>query len=340
MLRVRERRTMKVALLTGLIVGLLALPRCAEAQQAPRLPVIGYLSSAEASAFAPGRPFAYRLDKFREGLRELGYVEGQNVTVEYRYAEARIDRLPRLAAELGGLPVDVIAALGPAALRAAKNATKSIPIVAVDFESDPVAAGFVASIARPAGNITGAFLDQAELSGKWLELLKEAVPRLAQAAVLWDSATPSDQLNAILAAAKRLTVTLQRLEVRGPDDFDAAFAAATKNRAEAIVILPSPLMSRSGERLARLAATRRLPTISMFRESAVAGCLMSYGPNLAEGFRRLGSFTGRILRGARPEGMPVERPTRFEFVINLKTAKTLGLTIAPSLSARADEVIQ
>lgn len=337
------RRAMKLAVLAltaCLTVGLFAALLSAEAQQEPRLPVVGYLSSGEASAFAPGGPFAYRVEKFREGLRELGYVDGTNMTVKYRYAEARIDRLPRLAAELVSLRVDVIAAIGPAALKAAKSTTASIPIVAVDFESDPVTEAFVTNIARPGGNITGAFLDPAELSGKWLELLKEAIPRIAQVAVLWDSATPSDHLKAITLAARALAVTLQTLEVRAPEDFEAAFAAATKGRAEAVVLLLSPLVSRNGARLATLAAARRLPTVTMFRESAAAGCLMAYGPSLADGFRRLGTFAGRVLKGARPAVLPVERPTRFEFVINLRTAKALGVTIPPSLLARADEVIQ
>jgi putative tryptophan/tyrosine transport system substrate-binding protein len=329
-----------LGLLTILAIVLLGMAFDAQAQQRERPPLIGYLSSAEASGFAPGRPFAYRLEKFHEGLRESGYVEGEGLRIEYRYAEGRVERLPALAAELVGLRADVIVTLGPAALKAAKGVTRSLPIVALDFESDPIAAGYVASIARPGANITGAFLDQAELSGKWLELLREAVPALARVAVLWDSATPADHMKAINMAGRALKVTMQTLEVTGLNDFEGAFVSATKGRADAMMILSSPLVSRNGGRLASLALARRLPTISMFRESATAGLLMAYGPDLAEGFRRAGSFAARILKGARPSDMPVERPTRFQLVINTRTAKALALTMPPALLARADEVIQ
>ncbi len=320
-------------------VSLLATPFAAEAQTG-KAPRVGYLSSGFASQTAPTGHLAYLVKEFREGMGELGYVEGQNVAIEYRFAEGRVDRLPDLAAELVGLRVDVIVVIGPVALNAAKRATRTTPLVAVDYESDPVAAGFVASFGRPGGNISGIFLDQADLSGKWLQLLKEAVPRLSRVAVLWDSATPSHQLDAIKLAAPALTVTLQALEVRGLTDFEGAFTAAAKNRAQAVVFLSSPLVFRNGTRLANLAVARRLPTISLFRESATAGCLMAYGPSLAWGYRRVGAFAGGILKGVSPSDMPVERPARFELVINLKTAKALGLTIPPSLLARADHVIE
>jgi putative ABC transport system substrate-binding protein len=272
-------------------------------------------------------------------MGELGYVEDRNLAIDYRFAEGRTDRLPELAAELIGLRVDVIIALGPAAVEAAKARTATVPIVASDLESDPVAAGFVASLARPGGNITGTFLDQAEISGKWLELLKTAIPKLSRVAVLWDSTTPSHQLKALKMGAPALAVTLQTLAVRGPEDFQGAFTAAARQHAQGVVMLSSPSVLRSGARLADLAATRRLPTISMFRQNAVAGCLMSYGPSLTDRYRRIGSFAARILKGARPTDLPIERPVTFELVINLKTAKALGLTIPPSLLARADQII-
>jgi putative tryptophan/tyrosine transport system substrate-binding protein len=234
----------------------------------------------------------------------------------------------------------VVITVGPAALRAAKSATVPVPIVAIDMESDPAAAGFVIRLARPGGNITGVFLDQAELSGKWPELLKEINPRLSRVAVFWDSSTPPYQLDAIKAGGKSMAMELQTLRVGGPQDFEGAFAAAAKSHAQAIMLLSSPFISISGSRVANLAAVRRLATISMFRENVTAGCLMAYGPNLADGWRLVGSFAGRILKGTKPADLPVERPTRFGLVINLKTAKALGRTIPQSLLQRADEIIQ
>jgi putative ABC transport system substrate-binding protein len=236
--------------------------------------------------------------------------------------------------------VDVIVTPGPSAIDAAKSVTGTVPIVAIDFESDPVAARYAASFAKPGGNITGVFLDHAELSGKWLDLLKEAVPKLGRVAVLWDTSTPTHQLNAIKVAAKVLALKIDTLEVRRLNDFEGAFGAAAKMRAQGVVILSSPLLSRHGPELAAAAIAKRLPTISLFREHATGGCLMSYGPSLADGYRRLGSLAGRILKGAKPADLPIEQPTKFELVINLKTAKALGLTIPPSLLARADQVIE
>ena len=315
-------------------------PLVGEAQSSGNLPRVGVLSSGFASHSAIGGQFAYVYLAIREGLRENGYVDGQNLTIEYRFAEGRIDRLVGLAGELVSLNVNVILALGVVVLRAVKNVTATVPIVVIDLETDPVSAGFAASLARPGGNITGTFLDQPELAGKWLELLKEAVPKLSRAAVLWDSTTASDQLNAIVVASKALAVKLQTLEVRDLNEFERAFAAATKGGAQAIVILSSPLVVRNGARLADLAARRRLSTIALFSELATAGCLMSYGPSLADMYRHLGYISGSVLKGARPGDTPIQRPTKFELVINLKTAKALGLTIPQSLLLRADHVIQ
>jgi putative ABC transport system substrate-binding protein len=318
--------------LVAMAISMLAAPLAAGAQQ-DRIARIGFLDQFSG-------PLPDLLSAFRESMRELGYVEGRNLAIDYRFAEGRTDRLPELAVELTGLPVDVIIALGPAALKAAKLRTATVPIVASDLESDPVAAGFVASWARPGGNITGTFLDQAEISGKWLELLKAAIPKLSRVAVLWDSTTPSHQLKALTMGVRALAVTLQTLAVRGPEDFQGAFTAAARQHAQGVVMLSSPLVLRSGARLADLAATRRLPTVSMFRQNTLAGCLMSYGPRLADRYRRIGSFAARILNGAKPADLPIEQPTQFELVINLKTAKALGLTIPPSLLLRADEVVQ
>ena len=283
---------------------------------------------------------AHVLQALRDGLAEFGYVEKQNVAIEYRWAEERTERLAALVAELVERRVDVIVIPGPSAIDAAKSVTGTVPIVAIDFESDPVAARYAASFAKPGGNITGVFLDHAELSGKWLDLLKEAVPKLGRVAVVWDTSTPTYQLNAIKVAAKVLALKIDTLEVRRLNDFEGAFGAAAKMRAQGVVILSSPLLSRHGPELAAAAIAKRLPTISLFREHATGGCLMSYGPSLADGYRRLGSLAGRILKGAKPADLPIEQPTKFELVINLKTAKALGLTIPPSLLGRADEVIQ
>jgi putative tryptophan/tyrosine transport system substrate-binding protein len=218
--------------------------------------------------------------------------------------------------------------------------------VAIDFESDPVAEGFVASLARPGRNITGTFLDQADLSGKWRELLKEISPKLTRVALFWDSSAPSYQLDAIRASGRSMAMEMQTLRVGaaaparpgGGPDFEGPFAAAAKGHAQAIVLRSSPLVSMSGPRLANLAVTKGLPTISMFRENAAAGCLVAYGPSLLDGWRRLGWFAGRILKGTKPADLPIDRPRRFELILNLKTAKALGLTIPPSLLLRADEV--
>jgi len=318
------------AFLGTLASGLVAAP-LASAVEPVRIGILSPLAAPIQSSV---------LTAFRERLAELSYVDGQNLAIEYRFAEERLARVPNLAAELIGMGVKVIISIGPAVLKAVKSATATVPIVAIDFESDPVAAGFVASIARPGGNVTGTFLDQAELSGKWLELLKETTPKLARVAVAWDSSTPPYQLNAIKASAQSVGVDLLALTIKGLDDFDGAFAQASRSHAQAMVILSSPLVSRVGARLANLAARRHLPTISMFRENVTAGCLMAYGPSLVDGWRSLGSFAGRILKGTPPAELPIERPTRFELVVNLKTAKGLGLTIPPSLLQRADQAIE
>jgi len=307
--------------------------------ESAKLARIGYLSGGTSAGVAPGGTAEHIVKAWRETLGELGYAEGRNLAIESRFAEGDVERLPALADELIRQRIDVIVAIGPAPLKAARAATSTLPIVAIDLETDPVAAGFLSSLARPGGNITGLFLDQPELAGKWLELLRDAVPNVSRAGAVWDSTTPRHQLEAIENAARSLGVRLQRLSIRDPADLEPAFAAAARGRVQGIVILSSPMMTRYGRRFAELAIERRLPTISLFRELAVAGCLIAYGPSQVEMFRRLGVVTGRLLKGARPADVPVERPARFDLVVNLTTAKALGLKLPQSLLLRADEVI-
>ena len=315
--------------------GLLAAPLTAEAQPAANVARIGWLGFGGPSS---------RTEAFLQGLRDLGYVEGRNVVVEYRSAEGKLEHLPTLAAELISLKVDVIVAQSTAAALAAKQATRAIPIV-FGAVSDPVATGLVASFARPGGNVTGSSFFAPELVGKSMELLKQVVPGVARVAILWQppafaEAQGKALLTAAEAAAQTLRVRLQVVEARGPDDFDRAFSEMTKGRAEALAVLTSATFPQGRRRLVDLAAKSRRPVIYPFREDVEAGGLMSYGPNVSDLFRRAATFVDKILKGAKPADLPVEQPTKFELVINLKTAKALGLTIPPSLLARADEVIQ
>ena len=277
---------------------------------------------------------------FREALAVFGYVAGRNLILDERYANERRERVPGFVTELIARQVRVLIAVGPYVVKIAHNLDTRTPTVAIDLESDPVAAGFVKSLARPGGNLTGMFLDQADLTGKWLQLLKEISPKLSRVAVVWDSSTPSYQLEALKASAKSVAVELETLVIASRDDFKDAFRAASNSHSEAVVILSSPLVSSYGDLLASLSTAHHLATVSMFRENVTAGCLMSYGPSLVDGWRRLGSFAGRILNGAKAADLPIERPTTFEFIINSKTARALNLTIPPSLLARADQVIQ
>jgi ABC-type uncharacterized transport system substrate-binding protein len=275
---------------------------------------------------------------FQEGLRELGYVEGQNIVIERRWAGGDPDRLPALATDLVRLKVDVIFA-GGGTIDAVKRATGTIPIVFMT-EGDPVESGFVASLARPGGNITGLTVLADELAGKRLELLKEAIPRISRIAVLRHSTSDVSHLRATEAAAPSLRLQLQILEVKEPKDFDSAFRAAKEGRADALIELPSSFLSTHKKPLVDLAATSRLPAIWEHSLFAEAGGLMAYGPNLPELYRRAATYVDKILKGAKPSDLPVEQPTKFELVINLKTAKALGLTIPESVLIRADEVIQ
>jgi putative tryptophan/tyrosine transport system substrate-binding protein len=322
-------------LLTSL-AGVLAAPLAAEAQQADKIARIAYLApNIAASLHLPGA--------FRQGLRDLGYVEGRNVVIEYRDAEGKFERLPALAAELVALKVDVIVVGGTPHALAAKQATRTLPIV---FASPPapVESGLVTSLARPGGNVTGLAGHAPELVGKRLELLKQAVPGVSRVAFLWQPGVIGDRpardmLNEAEVAARALGVRLQFVEARGREDFDGAFSEMTREHAGAVTVLSSSMFFDERRRLVDLAAKNRLPALYATRESVDAGGLMSYGPNLADVFRRAATYVDRILKGAKPADLPVEQ-LKYELAINLKIAKALGLTIPPSLLARADTVIE
>ena len=329
-------RLRTLGLILTLALGILAAPLAADAQQAGKVFRIGYL--------APGSPSSATgsLEAFRQGLRELGYVEGRNIVIEYRWAEGRHERLPDLAADLVRLKVDVIVAVATTPPHAAKKATTTIPIVMTNH-ADPVGSGLVASLARPGGNITG-MADTAglEIFGKQLELLKEAVPGVSRVAVIWN---PTNQahplwLGEVKVAARSLRVQLQILEARGPDEFESAFAAMTRERAGALFVLRDAMFLLHRTRIAELAAKSRLPAMYGLRPNVEAGGLMFYGASLPDLIRRAATYVDKILKGAKPGDLPVEQPTRFELVVNLKTAKALGLTIPQSVLFRADKVIE
>jgi putative ABC transport system substrate-binding protein len=267
-------------------------------------------------------------------------VEGQTIAIEYRYAAAQLERLRDHASELVRLPVDVLVASSSPAVQAARQATQTIPIVALDSETDPVASGLAASLAQPGGNLTGVFLDHPELGGKWLELLREAMPADPRVAVLWDAAMHPVPLRATEVVARSVGVPLSILEVHGPHELASAFDALTRARNSALLVFQSPMLFEHHPQIAALAVASRLPTIALFREFAQAGGLLSYGPNIQEVFRHAAVFIDKILKGAKPGELPIERPYKFELVINLKTAQALGLTIPPTLLFQADEVIR
>jgi putative ABC transport system substrate-binding protein len=320
-------------LLTSL-AGALVAPLAAEGQQAATIPRIGFLSSTT--------PLPGLIEAFRQGLGELGWVEGRNIVIDYRFSEGRFDQLSRLAAELVRLKVDVIVARPTPAAVAAKNATGTIPIVMLNV-GDPVGLGLIASLARPGGNVTGlTYSVGSETVGKGLELLGQVVPKLRHVAVLSNPANPSHPLamETVKAAARSLGVRLQILEARGPNEFEGAFAAMARNRVQALYVVPDSMFVLHGAQLADFAAKNQLPSMHGASSHVEAGDLMSYGPNAAALYRRAAVFVDRILRGSRAADLPVEQPTTFELVINLKTAKALGLTIPPSLLARADQVIE
>ena len=326
-----------VTRLIAAIFLLAAAPVAAEAQQpGARVYQVGWLQGGSASDYP-----SQTLDAFRHGLREFGWVEGRNIVLVYRFAESKVDRLPELAAELVRMKVDVILATTPGVVAAAKNASKTIPIVMV-YGPDPVATGLVATLARPGGNITGLTSLSADLSVKQLELLKEMVPGLSRVGVLWNPTNPwhAAGVKRVEIASQALGLRLQVVGVRGPDEFDAAFAAMARERAGAILGLPDPMTFAHRARLADLAAKHRLPTMNGVTAYTEAGGLASYWPDGAEMFRRAAGYVHKILSGARPGDLPIEQPTKFELVINLKTAKRLGLRIPPPVLARADRVLE
>jgi putative tryptophan/tyrosine transport system substrate-binding protein len=329
---------MRHCLIRPILTGALSLSIAAflgNAQSLKALARIGYLSAN----VAPAAPI---LEAFRQGLGELGWIEGQNIALEWRSTAGQDELLPELLHELLQRKVDIIVAGGPQATRAAKHMTSTIPIVMVGGDPDPVAAGLVASLARPGGNLTGLATAPPELlRGKQFELLKEAVPGISRAALLWDpAATALDLVQAIDGAARVLAVELHLLKVRSPDDLEEAFATAKRQRSEALLIVESPLLTLHRARVAALALENRLPAMALFSEFAEAGCLITYGPNFTEQARRAAVYVDKILKGAKPSDLPVELPMRFELVINLKTAKALGLTMPASVLFQADRVIR
>jgi putative tryptophan/tyrosine transport system substrate-binding protein len=326
----------KAGLLSILIaVVLLAVAVIAEAQQPKKVPRIGFLATVSPSTISD------RVEAFRQGLRELGYVEGKNIVVEWRYAEGKLDRLPALAAELVRLKTDIIVTAGPQATRRAKEATVTIPIV-MGFDNDPVGSGFVASLPRPGGNITGLSTLAPEISGKQLELLKEIVPKLSRVAVLGDSNEPGNAqaLKEVELAAGAFKVQLQYLDVLNLKDIENSFQSASKQRAGAVIVLAGPVMPAHRTEVVNLAAKNRLPAMYFRSDFVEAGGLMTYNVNYNDLFRRAATFVDKILKGRTPADLPIEQSTKFELIINLKAAKQIGLTIPPNVLARADRVIR
>ena len=317
------------------IAGVIGSVHLVEAQQATKVPRIGYLDAVSLSANAA------RTEAFRQGLRDLGYVEGKNIVIEWRSADGKRDRLPALAAELVGLKVDVIVTAGAAITPLAKKATATIPIVMTQ-DSDPVGTGLVVSLARPSGNITGLSNFAPELSGKRLEILREVVPKLSRVAVLGPSTGPTNApvIREIELAAKALKLELQYLDVLAPKDIETAFRAANKGRAQAVLTLGSPILVSQRAQIIDLAVKHRLPAVYHSYLFVEPGGLMFYGVNLLDLDRRAATYVDKILKGAKPADLPIEQPTKFDLVINLKTAKQIGLTIPPSVLARADRVIK
>jgi putative ABC transport system substrate-binding protein len=307
----------------------------AEAQQPKKVPRIGVLSVTSPESIPA------RISAFRQGLRQLGYVEGKNIVVEYRYADGKLDRMPALAAEMVRLNVEVVLTGGSAATRPAKEATATIPIVMAQ-DTDPVGNGFVASLARPRGNITGLSIVAPELSGKQLELLKETVPKLSRVVVPSNPNEPSymQMRKATELAAKALKIQVQFMDARRPKDVETAFREAAKIRADAVLVPTMPIIASQRAQIADLALKNRLPAMYGQPEYVEAGGLMFYGASITDLFRRAATYVDKILKGAKPADLPVEQPTKFEFIINLKAAKKIGLTIPPNVLARADQVIK
>ena len=332
----QTRRTIKIKCFLSLFaVSIVAFSSPVIAQQTSKVPRIGYLIVSNPTAISD------RLEAFREGLLELGYVEGKSVVIDQRWAEGKVDRMPELAAELMRLKVDIILSAGPQSTRVAKETTSTTPIV-MGFDNDPVGNGFVASLARPGANITGLSTLAPEISGKQLEILKETVPRLSRVAVFGTSTQPgtAQSLKEIELAAKKLGLKLQFLDIPSAKEMETAFRAAGKGRAEASLVLNSPVFNSPRTQITDLAAKNQLPTIYWATEFIEAGGLMTYSVSFTHLFHRAATYVDKILKGRKPADLPVEQPTKFEFVINLKAAKQIGLTIPPNVLARADKVIR
>jgi ABC-type uncharacterized transport system substrate-binding protein len=323
------RRRDFISLLGGVAAG----PLVARAQQAAA-PVIGFLHPGFPDSGSPV------FDALREGLREVGYVEGDTIKVEARWARGKPEILPRLTQELLQLRAVILVATARPSIEAARAATTELPIVANDLESDPVASGYVESLAHPGGNLTGVFLDAPTLCGKWLQQIGDIVPGVTKIAALWDTTTGTYQLDAIKGAAKAKSIDLSVMEFRDSAGLERELELGLNQGPQAVVQLGSPLIRQAGRRVAEILSTRRIPGISQFRTFPDGGGLMSYGPDLIQLFRRVGPYVSKILHGARPADLPIERPTKFELVINLKAAKALGVTIPDSLLATADDTIE
>ena len=317
------------------VISFVLMAAGAEAQQSTKIPRIGLLSAASPSSVSD------RVHAFREGLRELGYMEGKNIFIEYRYAEGNLDRLKELAAELVRFKVDLIVTAGPTATRRAKEATATISIVMAQ-DTDPVESRFVASLARPGGNITGFSILSPEMAGKRLELLKEIVPSLSRVAIIGNRTVPGNAqgLKELETAAEAIRLQLKYMDVLAPKDIEAVFRDAIKGRAEAVLVLPNPVAISDRKQVVNLAERSRLPTAYYQPEYVEAGGLMFYGPSNADIFRRAAAYVDKILKGAKPADLPVEQPKKFEFIVNLNAAKQIGLTIPPNVLARADKVIR
>jgi putative tryptophan/tyrosine transport system substrate-binding protein len=336
----KQSGKLKSKLLLGLALAAMLFALCvsADAQQPKKVTRIGYLSSQD-----PAHESA-RAEEIRRALRELGYLEGRNIAIEYRYSEGKADRAPELARDLVRLEVDVIVVAGGIHwIRAAKDATKTIPVVMAGVGNDPVEAGLIESLGHPGGNVTGLTNLTGKLAGKRLELLKEAVPKLARVAVIYEPATPANVVEVkedIPNVARALKLTVQPWEIRDGVPFDTVFAALSKQRPDGLYVAGSPLTNASQKRIVSFALKNRLPSMYSEKVAVEAGGLMYYGADLADSYRRVAYYVDRILKGAKPADLPVEQPTKFELIINLKTAKQIGLTIPPNVLARADKIIR